>query len=689
LEAGNALQHKGKICEGSFNIKDNPIMSSTVNPPYLGAAYYPEDWPLSQVDDDIALMRQAGMNAMRIGEFAWGRMEPQEGQYDFGWLRAVVGKLSRAGIAAILGTPTATPPSWLTERYPESLSMNDQGVRNQHGARRHVCSNSPVYRDHCARIVTRMAEEFGQNPNVIGWQIDNELYPAYNPRGCCCPVCRQKFQDAMQAKYGTIEVLNAAWCNDLWSQAYQSFAQLPVPRSDTWHHPALLTAWMRFQSDSCVEFSNHQADILHRLVRQPVGTDMMPFFGLNYFDIHRKLDIVQFNHYNTQDNLWMAPFWMDLCRSLMDRPFWNTETSTCWEGNVAAFGGYREPGFCRANSWLPFALGGEANLYWVWRAHWAGQELMAGSIVSSAGRPLHIFGEVQEIAAGLKAAAGFLNSTRPVRTGLALHCSGLAHWMFEFQPVGKEFKYREALLNSVYRPMTQAQLRPDVLDAQADLSAYKLLFSPFLPALDEAGLRERLRKWIEAGGTWIAGPFTDIRDLHAAKFRHAPYGSLEEWAGVRCKYEIPGDPRPFAFLWNDGRKSQGAIWYDSYELRGAKPLATYVEGPMKDLAAVVEKRMGKGRIILLGTLPGAQDLQRLLLDAARKAHIGPVAEASANLLVVPRKGRAAEGLIAVELSNQPATLKLERPAVELLTRRRCQGMFEVQPYGVAVLKYTR
>jgi len=276
-----------------------------------------------------------------------------------------------------------------------------------------------------------------------------------------------------------------------------------------------------------------------------------------------------------------------------------------------------------------------------------------------------------------------------VRTGLALHYSGLAYWMFEFQPIIREFKYCDTLVNDVYRPMIQAQLRPDVLDAQADLSAYKLLFSPFLPALDEGGLRERLGKWIEAGGTWIAGPFTDIRDLHAAKFRHAPYGSLEKWAGVRCKYEIPGDLRSFSFLWNDGRKSQGALWYDSYELRGAKPLAAYVEGPMKGLAAVVEKRMAKGRIILLGTVLGAQDLQRLLLDAAVEAHIAPVAEASANLLVVPRKGRAAEGLIAVELSNQPATLKLQRPAVELLTRRRCQGTFEVQPYGVAVFKYAR
>ncbi len=144
-------------------------------PPYLGAAYYPEDWPLEQIDDDVALMRDAGMTVMRVGEFAWARMEPEEGRYDFDWLHRVVDKLAGAGIATILGTPSATPPIWLTERYPEVLQVRDVagGVAAQHGGRCHFCPNSPVYRDHCARIVERMASEFGRDPRVIGWQIDN------------------------------------------------------------------------------------------------------------------------------------------------------------------------------------------------------------------------------------------------------------------------------------------------------------------------------------------------------------------------------------------------------------------------------------------------------------------------------------------------------------------------------------
>ena len=653
-------------------------------PPYLGAAYYPEDWPLEQIDADIALMKEAGMNVMRIGEFAWSRMEPQEERYDFSWLHLVADKLGKAGISTILGTPTATPPAWLSERYPEMLPVGDTGIRMQHGGRRHFCPNSPVYRDHCARIVTRMAEEFGRDDNVIGWQLDNEL-SHIGVRGCCCKVCARKFQDAMRARFGTIAELNRAWGTDLWSQTYQSFAQLPIPRSTEWHHPSLITAWMDFQSDSIVEYAHVQADILHRLTRQPVGTDMMPTHAVSYHKMNRKLDVVQFNHYNMPDNLWQAAFWMDQCRPLKPVPWWNTETSTCWSGRTVA-SGYREPGFCRANSWLPIALGAEANLYWLWRAHWTGHEMMHGSVVSSAGRPLHIFDEVKEIAKGYALAADFINGTRPTQAGLAMHASTFEEWLFEFQRFVEGFSYHTRI-SEFYRVMQRAQLRVDVIDPAEPLEAYRMICSPFLAALDEAGLRERIRAWIESGGVWLVGPLSDVRDMCGAKFPNAPYGGLEEWVGVRCKYEIPGHPRQFSLRWADGRESQGSVWYDCLELQGAEALATYTEGPMKGLAAVARRKVGKGQIVLLGTLATPEDLQRLLLSLGKDAAVLPVAEASPNLLVVPREGKAGQGLIVAELENAPAALTLPRAATDLLTGERRSGRIAVKPYGVMVLKY--
>ena len=165
---------------------------------------------------------------------------------------------------------------------------------------------------------------------------------------------------------------------------------------------------------------------------------------------------------------------MDYLRPLKQRPFWNTETATCWNGSTAA-NGYREPGFCRANSWIPIALGGEANLYWLWRAHWSGHELMHGSVVSSCGRPLHIIDEVREVAAGYRAAREFLNGTTPIAGGVGLHFSELAWWLFEFQPMVNGFNYGRKLIEAVYRPLHEAHIRLDVIDPAVALNGYKII----------------------------------------------------------------------------------------------------------------------------------------------------------------------------------------------------------------------
>lgn len=653
-------------------------------PPYLGAAYYPEAWPLENVDEDIRLMLDAGMNVMRVAEFAWSSLEPEEGRFELDWLRRVVDKLGDAGIATIMCTPSCTPPAWLTESYPEVLVVDYSGTPEQHGYRRHVCPNNPVYRDFCGRIALKLAETFGKDARVIGWQIDNEVY-LWKEWGCYCPLCMDLFREKLERRFGTIEALNDAWGTNVWSQTYQSFSQIPAPRPGPVHHPSLQTAWILFQNESLVNYVAHQAAILHEHVAQPVGTDMMPFLGVSYEQMHRHLDIVQYNHYDTMDNLWRQVFWMDYVRSFKKAPFWNTETATSWNGGVTS-NGFKDPGFCRANSWLPVALGGEANLYWLWRSHWSGQELMHGSVVTSAGRPLYMIDEVREVARGFQDAADFLNDTRPVEPGFAVHLSTLAWAQFRFQPLAEGFDYLDFMSHRVYRNLMDVHLRADVIDPAAPLDDYRLVFSPFLPALEESGLRDRLWRWIENGGTWVAGPFTDIRDVHGVKPRHAPFGVLEEWAGVHCKYEIPGTPREIALGWADGTESRGSLWYTGFEPKKAAVAATYLEGYLEGLAAVTETQVGNGRIVLLGTLPGAGHLKRLMLRLAGQCNIQRAAAATPNVLVVPRHGKAGEGMVVVELHNETGRLTLPSPATDLLSRKVYSGSFEVSPYQVMVLR---
>lgn len=663
-------------------------------PPYIGAAYYPEDWPLEQIDEDVALMKEAGMNVMRVAEFAWACMEPEEGRYDFGWLHRAVDKLAEAGIATIMCTPSATPPAWLTETYPETLFVLQDGRPVGHGGRRHTCPNSPVYREFCRRIVMRMAEEFGKDERVIGWQIDNEVAPHTDPavqgtffgRSCTCRVCRMKFAKFLAERYGSIDALNEAWCLNLWSQKYDRFSQVPTPDPRVWHHPSLLAAWDEFSSQSYVEFVKFQADLLHEHTIHPIGTDMMPFHEVDHYDMVQSLDLVQFNHYNYREDFRSCTAWFDFLRPLKDRPFWNTESSTCWSGNIAT-SGYSYPGFCRANTWLPIAMGGEANLYWLWRTHWAGQELLHGSVLTTPGRPRHMFGEVQQTAREFVETADYLAETRPTQTGLGVHFGHHAYVTFRAQPGTWGLNYLNVFQEKCYQPLIRAQFRPDVIDPRADLSPYRLIFSPALASLDHGGLRDRLRAWIEAGGVWVAGPLTDTRTFDGAKYRHAPFSVLEEWGGVYCKYQLPGHPMAFEMDWADGSECEGSLAFDAFEARDAEVLAVYTQHELAGLAAATRRRMGKGQVVVLGTMPSAEMLVRLLTDLGREADVAPVCAATENVLVVPRDGSGGAGAVIVELDNKAGSVTLPRPGVDLLTGAATSGTVEVRPYGVSVVRY--
>jgi beta-galactosidase GanA len=196
-----------------------------------------------------------------------------------------------------------------------------------------------------------------------------------------------------------------------------------------------------------------------------------------------------------------------------------------------------------------------------------------------------------------------------------------------------------------------------------------------------------LKKWIEDGGVWIAGPMTDNRDLHASKFTHSPYGSLEAWGQFKSHFEIPGDPRDFSFTMAGGAKHRGSWWYDAMESTGSKVMAKYVDGPMKGLAAIVESKMGKGKVVVLGTMPEAKALVALVTRIAAQSEITPSAKASPNLLCVPRSGKGGEGMIVVELENKPATLSIPKASVDLLTGKKyARGLTKIKPYSVMVLK---
>lgn len=641
---------------------------------YIGAAYYPELWEENELEKDIARCKETGVNCLRIGEFAWGRMEPKEGQYDFSWLTRVVDKLYENGIATVMCTPTCTPPRWMLNKYPDMKRVMPDHVKSDVSSRCHVCKSSLTAREKNRQIVTEMAKRFAGHKGVIGWQIDNELFPYGD--GCYCENCKKGFRAYLKEKFGSTEKLNKAWGMARWSLNYDAFEDVEPPYPNQWRHPSLRKAWWDFQCGLIKTFTEEQAEILHDYGCTNVGTDMMAQNFLNYYAVNEKLDVVQYNHYDTADRLYTNAFAYDFLRCVKDKPFWVTETQVGWNGSEFADSGYRPAGNCYANTWLPIAKGAEMNLYWLFRAHLSGHEIGHGALYSASGRSYRVTEEVKRAGEDFAKCAEFLTESR-VGSKIALHYSNTAINSLSVAPLLKGLDYRQTMIDKFHSAFRH--YNTDVIDTQHFLDGYDVVVSPFLVTADEHGFKERITEWVKNGGTWIAGPMTDIMDGNVKRYAHAPYGFLEELAGVYTKYQKPIDNDVFKAKWQDGGDCPVSMCFDAYQCaEGTSALASYAGGEFGGLAVVTERKVGKGKVILVGSVISHGDLLRLVNRA-------PIAEASGNVILTERTGKE-NGIIAVEIENKEGYVVLNGEYTDLITGGKCSGKTKIQPCGVMVFK---
>lgn len=665
-------------------------MTNSFSPPFLGAAYYPELWPAEEQPRDIARMQELGMNVMRMGEFAWAFLEPEEGRYEFDWLRRSVDRLAEAGIASVLCTPTATPPIWLTDQYPETLAVAEDGQPYAHGSRRHYCWTSPVYREHSRRITAALAKAFGDHEAVLAWQLDNEFGCHIN--ACYCPACREGFHRFLEAVYGNIETLNQRWGTGVWSQRYQRFDQIPLPvKTPYGHHPSLRYQYRRFMSRSMSDFAREQAATLRKRTTQPITTNAMPpWHKIDYADLYADLDFASNDLYADPDNLWTMGAEFDWMRTKKDRPFWLMETSATWGGALEPGAVYvHHPGALRAKCWWSFALGGEAVVYWLWRAQWSGQEMEHGSVLYAWGEPTLARVELKALRRDLDAAGEFLRTTRVAPASAAVHFSYPALWQFDIGRVAPGLDYTRCW-NEYYRLFLDHNIHRAVIFPDAVVDGYRAVFSPFLATVDD-DLRERMERFVRDGGTWVVGPLSGFRTEDATAFQGGCHGPLEELVGASVRHRFPPAPGGAALEWEKTDRAGCSLWCDAF--RGsavARVIARYVDGPAAGSPAVIERQLGAGRILTLGTLPDARRLG-LLLESACAADGVPGPRPGRGINVVPRvfADGSPAGCLLVDIAGRGGSVAGIPRGVNLLTGEAVEGSLSLRPWDVAVVRYAR
>ena len=505
-------------------------------PLLLGAAWYPEQWPEATWDKDLALMEAGHIHLARIGEFAWSTAEPTEGNFDFTWLDHAISMAAKHHIVIVLGTPTAAPPAWLTAKYPETLRIDNAGKRDEHGNRAQFSFTSAKYRFFAHRIAEQMAERYGYNPNVVGWQLDNEISSTSFDEEA-----RSQFHAWLKAKYGTIENLNKQWTTAYWSQTYNDFDQVPV--HDKQENSALLLDWRHFVSDTWKSYCQNQVDAIrpHADPKQFITTNTMGAFdGFDAYIVHSVLDIAAWDDYvaTTVFDPAFNGAAHDLTRGYKQKNFWVMETEPAfvnWRPNNNAI----NKGQMREMAWQAVSHGADAVEYWQWRAALNGQEQYHGTLAGVDGTAVPAYDEARQIGEEFERAGAALSGTTP-QSSVAIIESFDSRWAIDFQRFNNAFDPFEELVD-FYRPLREASQGIDLLPPSAALDKYKLVVAPALNLLN-ANDAANLKAYVMQGGHLVLGPRSGMKNEYNATWQQRQPGPLAELLGGRVEayYALDG-----------------------------------------------------------------------------------------------------------------------------------------------------
>ena len=671
------------MSNGNTRHMHNPLHSQKI---HFGVAYYPEHWPEERWPEDIRLMKQAGINVVRMGEFAWSTLEPQPGQFNFSWLERAVGELAASGISTVLGTPTAGPPAWLVSAHPDMLPVDDNGRRVQFGNRCHYCVNSPEFHQAVRRIVRAMAECFGSSPHVIGWQIDNE----YN-RVCYCDRCRALFQKFLADKYGSMDTLNARWATSYWSETYSDWEQIPLPVGP--HNPGLMLEFKRFITARYRNFQQIQLDELRPYLAPGVWVthNFMGWYGgYNHYEMAADLDQASWDWYvGTGHHDYLASgAGHDLTRGLKRRNFWLIETQpghVNWAGRNNAL----NKGEARAMAWHAIAHGADAILYWQWRPARGGQEQYHGSLLDQSAQPRPFYEEAQALGKEIRSVSDLLEGS-VVKSRVAMLNSYDGRWSVEFQRHHSDFDYVSHFIH-YYRALAASNIGVDIISADEALDGYQVVVAPALLILNDRRAAN-LSRFVERGGYLILTLRTGMKDEFNALLPERQPGALAALAGVEVEdYYALVEPAPV-----HGKLLEGAstLWAERLKILDVDKtmiVARYgkCNGWLDDQVAIAVHPYGRGMVYTVGAYLD-EPAQQILMDHILRIAGVRSMKTPAGVEIRSRINRAGEDIVfVINHTGSEQTVDLPWPGWNHLTDQPVSDSLRLPAYGTVVLTHTQ
>ena len=653
---------------------------------YHGAAYYPELWPAETVAEDIRYMQDVGINVVRMGEFAWSTMEPEEGRISLDFFVEVIDRLHAEGIDTVFCTPTPTPPIWYSHGHPERMKVNEQGQAMCHGSRQQCCQNHPDFRLRSRLITEAIAREVGRLPGVIGWQTDNEIRS--HMEACYCPECRRQWNAWLEERYGSIEQLNAAWGTDVWSETYGSFDQIPQPLpTPSLHHASLHTAYRLFSRAKAVEFQHEQVEIIRRYSDAFITHNGHRWFHLDNEAFFRELDFPSFDVY-ADCNTWSEMFCnYDLWRNVKpSKAFWLMETSTGHNGSLWNYEMPHRRGYLVAEAVSAFASGAHGFCYWLWRQQRSGAEITHGGVVSAWGKPTVGYESVRTVEDARLVLQPYLAATAPAQAEVAMTYSDRAR---AFCLTETHFGDYVVQAGEWHQRLLETGVHRDLIFEGAALEGYKLLLTPLVPYLSPEFIA-RATAFVQAGGIWLLGPNTGCRTAEHTVNTDAGLGALEALAGVEATFLYPMKETG-AIATAFGHSAPLGGWSAVFTPRGATVMGTVAGGLTPGMAFLTEYAVGHGKVVMLGSQPQGEDgaaLLRAIIDHyAAEAGVTLRAETSFGTVAIPRTGQDSLSWVVVNMDGQGGWIALPDGGTDLQTEARLPaGKLSITPYAHRVIQ---
>ena len=660
----------------------------------FGGDYNPNQWPKEIWEEDIRIFKKASINSATVNVFSWAKIQPSENCYDFEELDQIIEKLSTEGFDIVLATSTAALPAWMFKKYPEVARTDYDGRHHKFGQRHNACPNSLVYQKYAERLATKLAERYGENPQVTCWHINNE----YGGE-CYCDNCEKAFRVWLKDKYQTIEALNKAWNMEFWGHTVYEWDEIVLPNAlsegigyDKTAFAGISIDYRRFNSDSLLKNYMMERDAIRKIdPTTPITTNLMGTFkGLDYFKWAKEMDLISWDNYPAYNTPWsLVAMTHDLMRGLKQQPFMLME-QTPSQQNWQPYNSLKKPGQMRAQSYQTIAHGADTIQYFQLRRSIGACEKFHGAVIEHVGHEdTRVFRETAALGAELAQLSDIIGTQTQSQVAVIFDWDN--YWALEYTSGPTvDLKYVEQI-HRYYRYFHEQNIAVDLVPVDADLSKYKLVAAPVLYMIKE-GMQERLTDFVKQGGslltTYMSGIVDQSDNVHLGGYP----GPLRELAGIWVEEidALAPEQSNGVSLVNEELTGTSNLVSDLIHLETAEALAHYTSNFYAGMPAVTKNTFGDGTVYYFGGQLEDQLQDQLFKTIVKETDITPVIEEATKLEIACRENEEAKFFVIINFHEEAQPL----PAMfvgktDLLTGEVLSSEMMLTQYTTYIVKEER